>query len=362
MKRRTVLGWLGAGAAAATGGTAAATRSNGANPYYSGPASDHFDGRAFFNPEGIEPRSLADLLRWQFGGGRAKWPASWPSPFAQAKPMPRVDGDALRVTMVGHATLLIQTAGLNILTDPVWSDRVSPFSFIGPRRVNAPGIAFDDLPPIHLVLLSHNHYDHLDLATLAQLHARHDPLVVTPLGNDAIVRAAAQSMRIEARDWSGTVDVGNGVTVHVEPSHHWSARGTGDRRMALWGAFAVETPGGNIYSAGDTGFHGGRNFRAAREKHGRFRFALIPIGAYEPRWFMEAQHQNPQEAVEAFRLLGAEHAAGMHWGTFHLTNEPVDEPRDLLQAALDEAGIEQARFRPMLPGEVWDVPTNRRTA
>jgi len=127
--------------------------------------------------------------------------------------------------------------------------------------------------------------------------------------------------------------------------------------MALWSGFSIETPAGNIYFAGDTGFHEGRNFRAAREKHGGFRFAILPIGAYEPRWFMAAQHQNPDEAVEAFKLLGAEHAAGMHWGTFQLTNEPVEEPRDLLHAALDREGIARERFRPMQPGEVWDVPT-----
>ena len=355
MKRRTVLGWLGLGAAAAGGGVAA-SRANASNPYYTGPESDHFDGTFFFNPDGVAPRSFADLLRWQFGGGRMKWPPDWPSSFPPAKPERRIEGAGLRVTMVGHATLLIQTAALNILTDPVWSDRVSPFSFIGPRRANAPGIAFDDLPPIDIVLLSHNHYDHLDLATLARLHERHDPLLVTPLGNDAIVHGSVPAMRTEVRDWGGKVDFGNGVSIHVEPAHHWSARGTGDRRMALWSAFAIETPGGSIYFAGDTGFHEGRNFRAAREKHGAFRFAIIPIGAYEPRWFMEAQHQNPDEAVEAFRLLGAECAAGMHWGTFQLTNEPVEQPRDLLHAALDREGIPRERFRPMLPGEVWDVP------
>ncbi len=133
-----------------------------ANPYYQGPQSDHFDGEIFFNPGGGPPRGLADLLRWQFGGGRAKWPSSWPSPFPPAKPAQRIDGDGLRVTMVGHASLLIQAAGLNILVDPVWSSRVSPLSFAGPKRVNAPGIAFEDLPPIDLVLVSHNHYDHLD--------------------------------------------------------------------------------------------------------------------------------------------------------------------------------------------------------
>jgi len=329
-------------------------RAPAANRYYRGPLSDHFDGRVFFNPDGVTPRGLGDLLRWQFGGGRARWPAQWPSPHGQATPPARVDDGRIVVTMVGHATVLFQAAGLNILTDPVWSQRASPFSFAGPKRVNAPGIAFDDLPPLDLVLLSHNHYDHMDVATLTRLKRTHDPLVVTPLGNDAILARAVPGMRTHALDWGGALTHA-GATVHAEPAHHWSARGSGDRRMALWCAFVVETAAGKIYFAGDTGFHEGRNFRAARDKHGRFRFAMIPIGAYEPRWFMDGQHQNPDQAVEAFGLVGADFAGGMHWGTFQLTDEPVEEPRDLLHQALDREGIPRDRFRPMLPGEIWEL-------
>ncbi|RUY38215.1 hypothetical protein EN981_23930, partial [Mesorhizobium sp. M7A.F.Ca.CA.001.13.2.1] len=148
-----------------------AARKTAANRYYSGPPSDHFDGALFFNPDGQPPGRFADLLKWQLNGQRSKWPASDASPFPQAKPATRVEGAALEVTMVGHSTLLVQTAGLNILTDPVWSLRASPLSFAGPKRINAPGIAFADLPPIDLVLVSHNHYDHLDLATLKRLKA-----------------------------------------------------------------------------------------------------------------------------------------------------------------------------------------------
>ncbi len=327
-----------------------------ANRYYRGPQSDHFKDGVFFNPGGEAPRGFIDLLKWQFGGGRAKWPSSWPEPLLPAKPERRVDRDGLRVTMVGHASLLIQASGLNILTDPVWSERVSPVSFAGPRRVSAPGIAFEDLPPIDMVLVSHNHYDHLDARTLARLHAAHEPRIVTPLGNDTIIKAATPAAKISAHDWGDRLDFDNGVAVHVEPAHHWSARGTRDRRKALWSGFVIDTPSGKVYFAGDTGFQGGHIYRALAEKHSGFRLAILPIGAYEPRWFMEAQHQNPEEAVEGMQLCNAANAAGCHWGTFPLTDEPIDEPRNRLHSALDAQGIGRERFRAMVPGEVWDVP------
>ncbi|TPK71720.1 hypothetical protein FJ930_13905 [Mesorhizobium sp. B2-4-15] len=331
-------------------------RKRAANRYYSGPTSDHFDGTLFFNPDGKPPGRFADLLKWKLNGRRSKWPAAQPSPFQPARPAARVEGSDLKVTMVGHSTLLIQTAGLNILTDPVWSQRSSPFSFAGPKRVGPPGIAFADLPPIDLVLVSHNHYDHLDLATLKRLKEKHDPLVMTPLGNDTIINAAVPGMRLTAHDWGDRVAVGDGIAIHVEPAHHWSARGARDRRMALWAGFVIETPGGKIYFAGDTGFHEGINYRLIAGKHGGFRFAILPIGAYEPRWFMAPQHQNPEEAVQGMLLCNAALAAGCHWGTFQLTDEPFDEPVRKLAEALDDQGIAPERFRALRPGEVWDVP------
>lgn len=328
-----------------------------ANRYYSGPPSDHFDGTLFFNPDGKPPGRFSDLLKWQFGGGRAKWPAAWPSPHPSARPDRRVEGHALRLTMVGHASLLIQASGLNILTDPVWSERASPFAFAGPKRVNEPGIAFADLPPIDVVLVSHNHYDHLDLATLKRLKQGHDPLVITPLGNDAVIGRAVPGMRLRAHDWGDTIDIG-AAAIHVEPAHHWSARGGRDRRMALWAGFVIETVAGKIYFAGDTGFHDGINYRLMAEKHAGFRLAILPIGAYEPRWFMAPQHQNPEEAVQGMKLCNATHAAGCHWGTFQLTDEPLEEPARKLASALAAEGLAEDRFRAMRPGEVWDVPAN----
>lgn len=332
-----------------------AMRLTSGNRYYRGPASDHFDGQRFFNPDGVPPGGLFDLLRWQLSGRRARWPAQFPSPYPPAKPVSRLDGDAVRITMVGHATLLVQTAGLNILTDPVWSPRASPLAYAGPRRVNPPGIAFGDLPAIDLVLLTHNHYDHCDIATLRRLAAAHDPLVVTPLGNDAIVGAAVPGLRVVTLDWGGRVEVGP-LAIHAEPVHHWSARRMGDRCHALWAAFHIAGPAGGIYHVGDTGFHGGRHYRQLAERHGPVRLALLPFGAIEPRWFMAGQHQDPDEAVEGMVLCQARQVAGHHWATFQLTDEAIDEPRRRLHAALDRRGIPRERFRPMLPGEVWDVP------
>ncbi len=326
------------------------------NPYYTGPVSDHFDGVRFFNPGGIAPCGLAHLIRWQFGSRRVRWPARYDSPFRPAKPDLATEGDRLRVTMVGHATLLIQVAGLNILTDPVWSRRASPFTFAGPHRRNAPGILMDDLPPVDIVLVTHNHYDHLDLGTLSALHARHAPHVVTPLGNDTIIRRVVPEARISVVDWGDRLALDDGVVIHAEPCHHWSARRTSDRRMALWAAFVIDTPAGKIYHIGDTGFHGGTNYRAAREKHGPFRLANLPFGCYEPRWFMEGQHQNPEEAVLGMLACGAGLVAGHHWGTFRLTNEGIEDPLRALEAALDKAGIARDRFRALRPGEVFDVP------
>lgn len=318
-------------------------------PLYSGPPSDHFDGRRFFNPGGQKPSGFRDLIRWQMGGGRARWPKRAASAHAPARPSERAAD--LCVTMVGHATLLIQIAGINILTDPHWSDRASPVQFAGPRRVTPPGIAFDDLPPIDLVLLSHNHYDHLDLITLRRLHAAFSPRVITPLGNDTLLARAIPGMNVSAHDWGEAVPFGP-LTVHLDPCHHWSARGMGDRSHALWASFTVDAPVGRVLFIGDTGFDGGRPYRAV-QRHGPLRLAILPVGAYEPRWFMSAQHQNPEEAVEGFGICGAASAIGHHWGTFQLTNEARETPLLDLADALAARGIPPERFRALHAGEVW---------
>ncbi|PTD25619.1 MBL fold metallo-hydrolase [Sphingomonas fennica] len=324
---------------------------SGRNRYHDGPVTDHYDGTRFLNPAG-EPetdRSLGDLLRWRRTAPRTSWPKS--VPVAPVIPDARVAG--LRVTMVGHATLLIQAGGLNILTDPVWSDRASPLSFAGPRRATAPGVALDSLPPIDAILLSHNHYDHLDIATLRTLHARHTPLIATPLGNDSIVLRHIPDARIWAGDWGDRVAIGD-AEAHVVPALHWSSRGLSDRRMALWGGFMLRAAGRLIYFAGDTGYGTGNIFRALRERFGPVDLALLPIGAYDPRWFMAAQHCDPEEAIQIMLDLDARAALGMHWGTFKLTDEPRDDPALRLAAGLAARAIDPARFMAMHPADVAD--------
>lgn len=353
MTRRKLLSFLGMTGLAGMSAGAFFTTAHAENPYYSGPKSDHFDGKVFFNPGGEPPKGFTDLLRWRFGEDGATWPDEWPSPYANAWPGEAPANAGYDVILIGHATFLIRFPGHTILTDPVYSERASPVGFAGPKRINAPGIAFEDLPKVDTILVTHNHYDHLDLDTLKRIVRRDDPMIVTPLGNDRIILDEIPESRVAVGDWDDRIEVGKNVIVEFEPAHHWSARSLRDRRMALWCAFTIHAAGSKLHFVGDTGFHGGINFRRAADKHGEFELAILPIGAYAPRWFMKHQHMDPEEAVEAFRLLNAQTALGHHWGTFPLTNEPHDEPASLLQKAMDKRGIDERRFIAMRPGKRW---------
>jgi L-ascorbate metabolism protein UlaG (beta-lactamase superfamily) len=321
------------------------------NRYYVGAPSDHFDGVRFFNPgQAATDRSLAALVRWRMGGNRSPWPKRVANA-STAKPTARVG--ELMVTMVGHATVLVQLAGCNLLIDPIWSERASPLRWAGPRRVNDPGVAFADLPPIDAVLITHNHYDHLDMATLRRLHGAHHPRFIAPLGNEVLLTKAIGANNAETADWGDTIPIGDQVRVTLVPAHHWSARVLGDRRMALWCGYVIQSSAGFVYNAGDTAYGDGRIFLDVAERFGFPDVAILPIGAYEPRWFMKNQHANPEEAVRIMMACRARQALGVHWGTFQLTNEARLAPKEALAAALRQHDISRDRFLALEPGEVW---------
>jgi L-ascorbate metabolism protein UlaG (beta-lactamase superfamily) len=304
---------------------------------------DHFDGRRFFNPDGpaLQPFSKVPKLLLQ---SRTRWPEQ--VAVVPAVP-PSLDGSTAVVTFVGHSTFLIQTPAGNILTDPMYSERAGPWNLLGPRRVRPPAVTLDDLPPVSIVLLSHGHYDHLDLQTLRALARRFDPLVIAPLGHDAIVRSAGVR-NVETLDWwDGSKRAPLAVT--MTPAHHFTARTPFDRNRALWGGFVVGAGNRRIYFAGDTAYV--PFFADIRERLGPIDLALLPIGAYEPRWFMRSVHMNPAEAVQAHLDLEAAQSIGMHFGTFQLTTEGIDDPVNALAGALRERNVPASRFRAIGFGE-----------
>lgn len=323
-------------------------------PYYTGPVSDHFDGMCFFLPgQATTARkgSLMTIAKLRFSGNRARWPAHFQSPHAGAKPPRRVEG--VRITLVGHASFLVQIAGRNLLIDPVWSQRASPTRWLGPKRVNPPGIALADLPPIDAVLITHNHYDHMDLATIRRLWHAHRAPVIAPLGNHAILGDSHRDLTVTELDWHDRHDLAPDLAITLLPSQHWSARGLNDRRMTLWGSFLIQIPGFTLLHIGDTAYGDGGTFRDIRARYGAPDLAVIPIGAYEPRWFMQAAHVNPEESVQAMLDLGAARALGHHWGTFQLTDEPIEAPAKDLDVALAKRGIPPEHFVALRPGQAW---------
>lgn len=322
-------------------------------PAYHGPTSDHFDGKRFHNYVQIRDAQIEDALRrasrelLRRGGS---WP-EWEDVTTDVPPR-RVGGDTLRVTFVNHATVLVQVHGLNVLTDPVWSERVSPLRWYGPKRHRPPGIRFDDLPPIDVVLLSHNHYDHMDLPTLRRLAAAHHPRIITGLGNAAFLARNGISGAQDI-DWWQTISIAPGVRVSGVPAQHWSARSVNDKWRTLWLGFVIETSEGPIYFAGDTGF--GEFFTMIRERFGPFRFAMLPIAPARPREAMAPRHMSAGEAVRAYEVLGLSSAMALHFGTFQQGADSEHEPVDSLRQAIREAHCAEG-FRALKNGEAWLVP------
>ncbi len=321
-------------------------RSIGGGPGYQGPASDHFDGRYFFNSDAPAGRSFGDFLRWRRTAHPKSWPV-WVENRARPALPAQLEPGQIALTFINHITFLIQAHGLNILTDPVYSERASPLRNRGPKRVRAPGLAFDQLPPIHLVLVSHNHYDHLDLDTLMRIEAAHAPEFVTPLGNKPFLEQHGLR-RVRELDWWQSLDVAN-TTVTLTPAQHWSSRGPGNRNRTLWGGFMARMGTANVLFAGDTGYS--KHFKEIRARLGAVDLALLPIGAYEPRWFMRDQHMNPDDAVRAHLDLQAGVSIATHFGCFQLTDEGIDDPVIELEAARREHNVAPGVFQVMETGE-----------
>ncbi len=312
------------------------------------PVSDHCDGARFFNPRQHIDRGLRDILRWKLTSRPALWPLAVPVTPARP-PLPNTGG--ITATWINHSTFLLQTPAGNILTDPVYSERVSPVSWAGPRRAHAPGIALADLPRIDLVLLSHDHYDHCDQITLSHIFKTHAPAAITALGNASLLQAAGcPAKKITELDWWQSHVTPSGLRVTATPARHWSNRLGSPRNLRLWSGFFLEAGGPTAHFVGDTAYDR-TMFTEIRARLGAPDLAMIPIGAYEPRWFMAAQHCDPAEAVQIHRDLGSRLSLAMHWGTFQLTDEARETPPLALAAALAKAGLTADDFRALAPGE-----------
>jgi N-acyl-phosphatidylethanolamine-hydrolysing phospholipase D len=345
------------------------------NPHYN-PAKRHHRPDGFQNNyQPFERKRVGELLRWRWHAWRQGLPKPPVAPIeVQSPDLGFIAANARAgldmqpaATWIGHITVLVQCGGLNLLTDPVFSQRCSPVQWAGPQRHTPPGLALDQLPHIDVVLLSHNHYDHMDEASLRALARQPGgaPKVITPLGHRTLLRRWGLHDVVELDWWDHHVlpasERNAAIEVTLTPAQHWSSRGLNDAMRSLWGGFAVLSPDCHLFFAGDTGyspdFHDiRRHFAHAQAHGGGFDLALLPIGAYEPRWFMQAQHANPAEAVQIFQDLHCKFAIAVHWGTFQLTDEALDEPPRALAHALSHAALPNDRFVALAIGETRRLP------
>ncbi len=312
-------------------------------PAYHGAKSPHFDGEEFFNTPRLALPGLGKMLKWKLGGHDIPWTQAQ-AEVSTTKPEAAPQA-AIRATFINHATVLLQLDGWNVLTDPVWSERVGPVSWVGPKRQRAPGVRFQDLPRIDAVLISHSHYDHCDVPTLLRLQEAHHPRVFGGLGSAAML-AEHGVTNVTDMDWWQTIALKAAgrptLTLGFAPAQHWSNRSFTDVNRVLWGSYSVRTTRKYVYFAGDTGW--GPHFSAIRAAWGEPDLALLPIGAYEPRWFMHAQHIGPDQAVAAHQELRARRSMAIHWLTFDQSDEGQYQPAGELGVALAAAGLSPKDF------------------
>lgn len=305
-------------------------------PGYRGPVSDHFDGRKFHNPGNVEAKGFKDLFKWMRTRQQGPWERLSEN-LSYPPPPQLVPGDSIVVTFINHSTFLIQTEGLNILTDPVWSDRASPVGFAGPKRMRPPGIRFEELPRIDIVLLTHNHYDHLDINTLKRLSEEHDVQIYCPLGVGLFMDRKGIG-KVQEMDWWDEIMISDSVQMVCTPAQHFSGRGMFDRDRTLWSGFALKTGKGSIYYAGDTGY--GDFVREIAQRLAPIRLSFIPIGAYKPEWFMAPIHTSPADAIRMHREIRSPLSVAMHFGTFPLADDGMNEAAEELQKEAFSQGVE----------------------
>ncbi|HXH74528.1 MAG TPA: MBL fold metallo-hydrolase [Bacteriovoracaceae bacterium] len=302
--------------------------------------SDHYDGEHFFNPDGPGLKGLLEVITWKWNATPAKWPETIPNKNYKLPLLEQGKGGI--VTFINHATFLIQLPNLTLLTDPIFSQRAGPFQRFGPvKRVREPGVALDILPPIDVVVISHNHYDHMDMESLKTIDAKFKPLFLVPLGEEKRLKEAGLQ-NVQEMDWWAEQKVKE-ARITFTPVQHWSARGIFDKNESLWGGYFIDLPPIKIYFAGDTGYT--PFFLQTKSRLGAPDIALLPIGAFEPRWFMKDHHMDPKEAVMAHIDLGSDLSFGMHFGTFPLTYEAHDQPLKDLSAARKFFKLEDDKFR-----------------
>ncbi|PWU04279.1 MAG: hydrolase [Verrucomicrobia bacterium] len=312
------------------------------------PHSDHCDGEKFSNTHVKERYPLSRFIKWRIIRKPHKWP-KWVQNRHPYQP-PNLKENEVAISFIYHASFLIQTMNLNILIDPIYSKRASPVSFLGPKRIRLPGVPYSTLPPIHLVLLSHNHYDHLDIPTLNLLKKTHNPLFITGLGNKKFLKSEGLLKTLELDWWEKHKD--SEINITSVPAQHFSSRTPFDRNHTLWSGFVIEIQNKKIYHAGDTGYS--PHFKEIYKKLGAPDVSLLPIGCYQPRWFMKMMHTNPEEAVQAHMDLHSKLSIPMHYGTFPLSDEPLHQPLNDLEIAIKKHRISNVKVLEI--GETIIIP------
>lgn len=324
-----------------------------AAPTYDENTSDHFNGTKFINPDDSGTHHYFEVLKWWFSSNdKGLWHDIRDEVISFPSPKEKVHPEEFHVTFINHATFLIQVDGLNILTDPVWSHRVSPYQWIGPKRMRAPGIDLDDIPPIDVVLISHNHYDHLDIRTVKNLHRKFDPQFIVPLGVEKYLHENGIHKTTHL-DWWDTHKLDVGMSISAVPARHFSGRGLFDRNKTLWCGYVLHASLGNIYFAGDTAY--GDFFKEITARYGPMHTSFIPIGAYKPRWFMEAIHMSPEEAVKAHLDVQSQRSFAMHHGTFPMADDGMYEPLMELADARKKYDISPQEFTVLEEGEPHEI-------